>query len=226
MRRLGSAAILCVGLLFPTFSNAAVRRPAPMCRPRHPVLAATSRAEVYRVQDRFDSEGKYVGCVYGHRVVYLDFANSGGSSSPGVGFLDFTISGNLVAYVDTEGPSLVSFNATESHGVIVRDLRTGHLVHRVPSGRYPCVTDPKALEFTGEGPVMALVLAPGGAVAWISEVRENPICGVPIGEEHVHLLDTTGEDVLASGTGITGLALAGHVLYWSQDGQAHSAPVT
>jgi hypothetical protein len=223
MARIASVAALIVLLLLVPASSATEHRHPARCLPRHPVLAATSRAEVYKVHDRFDSQGSYVGCIYGNRVVYLDVANGGGSSSPGVGYANFTISGNLVAYTETEGPSLVSFNATESNGVIVRDLRTGRIVHRAPSGRYPCVTDPKALASGGEGPVTALVLSPTGAVAWISEVRENPICGVPIGEQHVHLLDGTGERVLASGAGIAALSLTGRTVYWTQGERAYSA---
>jgi hypothetical protein len=72
----------------------------------------------------------------------------------------------------------------------------------------------------GVGPAVAIVAKPDGAVAWIAETGEPT-------EYQVHAVDSSGSRTLASGKDIDSgsLALAGNTLYWTQNGQATSAPL-
>lgn len=108
--------------------------------------------------------------------------------------------------------------------VVVRNLATGKVAHRVPSGT-PAHPEPPRTEqggtFTdlGIGPIESLVVKKDGAVAWIVQAsREN-------GTYQVHALDMTSERVLAVGPEVEphSLALAGSTLYWTQDGKPMSA---
>lgn len=111
--------------------------------------------------------------------------------------------------------------STVPHGstywlVIVRNLRTGRVLHKVPTG----IAGPGTVEVLGDGFTTAIVVKPDGAVAWILESgASRPI------EYQVHAVDAKGERTLASGSGIepSSLALAGSTLYWTQDGQSFSA---
>lgn len=111
-----------------------------------------------------------------------------------------TLGGSVIAYekfvVVPEGRS--------DWMVIVLDLRTGRVLHRVASMG---------------GFVQSLVVRSDGSVAWI--VDEG---GMPE-ESKVVSVDTTGTHTLAAGVGIapTSLALAGRTLYWTQNGTPFSA---
>jgi len=101
--------------------------------------------------------------------------------------------------------------------VIVFDLRTGRVLHNVPTGT---LKSPRPGLF-GAGETTAIVVKPDGAVAWIVETGFKPK------EYEVHALDKSGGRVLAVGTDIVpkSLALAGNILYWAQGGKPFSAPL-
>lgn len=108
--------------------------------------------------------------------------------------------------------------AAESSGeawVVVRDLRTGRVLHNVPTG----TQSPPVPHFVGAGEATTIVVKRDGAVAWIVESK---CLG---GEYQVHALDEDGERVLASGRDIAprSLALVGSTLYWTQGGKPYSA---
>jgi hypothetical protein len=96
----------------------------------------------------------------------------------------------------------------------VLDLRSGRVLHRVPTG----VTDPPNPHFVGAGPTVAIVVKSDGSVAWILDTDQHE------NEFQVHALDKTGERVLATGSDIASesLALAGSALYWTQGGKPFS----
>jgi hypothetical protein len=99
--------------------------------------------------------------------------------------------------------------------VLVRDLRTGKVLHEVPTGT-PKVPKPGLV---GAGATTVIVVKPDGAVAWIMETEFMP------NEYEIHALDKAGSRMLASGADIapSSLALAGSTLYWTQAGKPFSA---
>jgi hypothetical protein len=105
-----------------------------------------------------------------------------------------TLGGSVVAYEEFDVP-------TEGQGdwlVLVRDLRTGRVLHRVASMG---------------GFVEDLVVRSDGSVAWIVDEGGKPE------ESKVVSVDKTGTHTLAAGVGIApmSLALAGSTLYWTQN---------
>lgn len=97
--------------------------------------------------------------------------------------------------------------------MVIRDLRTGRIVHRVPTGT-PTEPTPR---YVGLGSAVAIVVKSDGSAAWIVAPGTS--------EYQVHAVDKSGSRVLASGTNIDphSLALAGSTLYWRQGGKAESA---
>jgi hypothetical protein len=117
--------------------------------------------------------------------------------------------------------------------VIVRDLRTGRVLHDVPTGTPP-KPEPGSV---GVGNIVALVLKSNGSVAWIAEDSERS-AAAKAAYFDVYATDKSGTRLLASGTDIdpSSLALsagathlddyphtiAGNTLYWTQGGQSFS----
>jgi hypothetical protein len=122
-----------------------------------------------------------------------------------------TLAGPLVAYEDGSGGEI-----SNTYVVVVRNLRTGKVIRRVPTGT-PATPSPKLV---GIGPTTAIVAKPDGAVAWIAETGDPT-------EYQVYAVDATGSRTVASSTDIEpfSLALAGSTLYWTQNGQPASAPL-
>jgi hypothetical protein len=128
-----------------------------------------------------------------------------------------TLSGSVVAYEASEGdPTGADWI------VIVRDLHTGKVLHRLPTGT---PTNPNSEREPGSGrknegigPASAIVVKSDGAVAWIVQASEN-------GAYQVHAVDNTGSRVLADSAAIDpkSLALAGSTLYWIQGAKPMSA---
>jgi hypothetical protein len=108
--------------------------------------------------------------------------------------------------------------------VVVRDLSTGRVLHKVPTGS-PVKSNPYQ---AGVGPVVALVVKANGSVAWIAEDVER---SMNVGSSEVvpyfdvWEADKTGSRLLASGFDVdpSSLALAGSTLYWTQGGKPFSA---
>jgi hypothetical protein len=96
--------------------------------------------------------------------------------------------------------------------VFVRDLRSGKVLHEVPTGT-PNAPRPGLV---GAGFTSVIVVKSDGAVAWITEGAFT---------DEVHAVDRTGSRLLVSGPDIerSSLALAGSTLYWTQDGKPMSS---
>ncbi len=215
MRRMAISTILVLALLLATTSLSAARVPhaAPRCSPaRSHVLLANAQIELYstvEVIDMYHDKGVVIyGCAYGHRSYRLG-ADELCYGAPCGGPRREVLDGAFVAYEDGGGGQ-----ATNTYLVVVRNLRSGRVIHRLPTGT-PVTPKPS---WVGIGPTTAIEVRGDGAVAWIVET------GYPT-EYQVHAVDRTGSRVLASGADIgpSSLALAGSMLYWMQGGQPFSA---
>jgi hypothetical protein len=122
------------------------------------------------------------------------------------------LTGPIVAY---EAFSNGANGGYSSSHVLVRDLRNGRLLHRVPTGTSSTPT-PRQV---GIGLVVAIVVKSDGGMAWMLEVANE------LGKYQVHAVDKSGSRVIASGPEIdpSSLALAGSTLYWTQGGKPLSA---
>jgi hypothetical protein len=175
--------------------------------PRSHILAADAQAQAYLGRNPVGDLEIY-GCAYAHPHPYLlgDFVE--GSPSGAAGITHVSVGGPYVAYEDF-------FNSQQQLSrwiVIVRDLRTGRVVHRLPSGR-------SAPPDVGAGPVTDIALAADGSVAWIVATEQS---------YEVHIFDRSGERVVAQGAQIApaSLALTGHTLYWTSSGAAFLSSIT
>jgi hypothetical protein len=127
-----------------------------------------------------------------------------------------TLSGPVVAYEASSAIGGEGQAQAVSFMVVVRDLRSGRILHQVPTGTP--VSNPFAI---GVGRAVAIVLKTNAAVAWIAKAPPYE------GTYQVHALDSTGSRLLATGAEIapSSLALAGSTLYWTQGGEPMSAPL-
>jgi hypothetical protein len=147
------------------------------------------------------------------------------------------LAGSVVAYEEffttADRYTLEGEPVTTALRVIVRDLRTGRVLHDVPTGTPP-KPEPGSV---GVGNIVALVLKSNGSVAWIAEDSERS-AAAKAAYFDVYATDKSGTRLLASGTDIdpSSLALsagathlddyphtiAGNTLYWTQGGQSFS----
>lgn len=109
--------------------------------------------------------------------------------------------------------------------VVVRDLRSGRVLHKVPTGMSKAPSPghgsgEEGARVVGAGPTINLVVKSDGAVAWTVDTEEGP-------GRQVWAIDRSGKRLVAEGTNLDphSLALAGSTIYWTQDGQAFSAPL-
>jgi hypothetical protein len=218
MRRLVTSAICLSALLVAaSVSDASTHhKPSPKCPPAHSdVVAADTQAQVYEIHGRLSSEA--FGCSYRDKRSFElgEPAECGGSDEcPGVGFE--TLTGPIVAYEESYGEK---GGPVASNLVVVRDLRKGRVLHRVPTGTAQL---PRP-QVVGDGGVVAIVAKADGAVAWIVQTFYSSNSAPS--EYEVHAVDKTGNRLLASGAQINShsLALAGSTLYWTQGGKPMSA---
>ena len=185
--------------------------PVAKCPPAHAhVLRTNGQAVVYEIQEsgieHLETEHYIVhftgirGCVRGFRRSYKLGEQSEGQGSAGgessSGIQNEALGGTMVAFEESITGS--GLNGSNYHGtwiVVVRDLRTGKVIHKVPTGT-PTPPNP---HFAGTGPTTAIVVKNDGAVAWIARASE--------GGYQVHALDKTGGRLLASGADIEPYAL-------------------
>jgi hypothetical protein len=188
---------------------------AVSCPPQHGhvyVLKSDRQAVVY---EGLNAEKLYeaFGCARGQTHRYALGMTGGASSDGGAGLDRFRLAGPVVAYEE------YAFNAPEApvetatNVIFVRNLRTGRVLHRLPTGPS---TPPDKI---GRGPVSGLVVKSDGTVAWMTG-------GVVEGVETnvIHVVDRLGSRVVASGTGIdpNSLRLRGSTLSWMQNGTRSS----
>jgi hypothetical protein len=228
-------------LLMATGASAAhVRHMASTkCGPNSHVLLTDAQAQVYATQN-----GEVLnirGCANGQRrAFFIASCNRHEAGAACAEELHVTLAGAVVAYEEffttasrytREGEAV-----TSSWRVIVRDLRTGRVLHAVPTGT-PLKPEPR---YVGVGNIAALVLKSDGAVAWIAEDYERSATPRGTGAPYfdVYAVDKSGTRLLASGTDVdpSSLALsvgathlgdyphtiAGSTLYWTQGGKSCS----
>lgn len=145
--------------------------------------------------------------------------SSGGAAAQSFGGIGHEVlGGTMVAYEEFAGAANFEGLTEASWLVIVRDLRSGRLLHKVATG-----TRVKARAgFVGVGRAASIVVRSDGAVAWIAENYERS------GREkyfEVHAADKKGSRVLAAGTRIDlrSLRLTGSTVSWKQRGRTSSA---
>jgi hypothetical protein len=215
-RQVALALCSLVVLLSMTASEAtghSSRQSSPKCAQRQGgVVVADVGARVY---EAFPLNGDFLevyGCVNGSHHVVLLGEPASFSAVGGGGISDILLAGTAVAYEESLNVSCCS----KRLWVVVRDLRTGRVLHRVPTGMP--ITPMRG--YVGVGPVVSMVVKSDGAVAWIVEAED----GSPAMYQ-VHAVDRWGSRVLAAASDIgrTSLALAGGTLYWTQGGRAESA---
>lgn len=208
-------AIAMTALIFstPLSAKANDKAPTKCAVGRGHVMTANSQAVLYRAPEHFEHLIVY-GCTFEkHRSYQLGyFPDEGTCSSSGcIGVQHEVLAGSLVAY---EFFSIGGGGGTFL--VIVRDLRNGHVVYRVPTGT---PRPQNASSVVGAGSTVTIVLKTDGSVAWITERPHGEAT-----EYQVHALDKTGNRLLATGTDIDpqSLALAGSTLYWTQGDEPFS----
>jgi len=166
------------------------------------------------------------GCVDGHRrshAIGEPVECSAGSTS-GCGGIDReTLDDTMVAYEEISVSSEGNGGGSSSYLVIVRDLRTGRVLHRTPTGT---PLQPRS-DYVGVGNAVAIVVKSDGSVAWIADDYERSSgAGTPSETRYfdVEAVDSSGSRLLASGTNVdpSSLALAGNTLYWTQGGKPAS----
>jgi hypothetical protein len=219
-------------------SAAHARRKTPVkCVPGHSrQITANTQAQVYEatVPHGFPEYLGAWGCVYGHSHPYfLGPLPYGADSTEGGGGIEHEmLAGPVVAY----GEVSIEDGHTEWHAV-VRDLRTGRVLHRVPTGA-PLEPKPR---YVGVGSVVAIAVKSDGAVAWIADDDERSATAHGTGLPYfdVYAVDKSGTRLLAAGTEIDPSSLAlsvggsnigqgsltapGSTLYWTQGGKPASA---
>lgn len=210
MRRI---ACLTVGLLLIVL--AAKTNPAAAVRSRHAdkcvalhkrLIAVNTRAQVFAAP-AFLGNLKVYGCATGHAPFLIGrVPECAGSSGCNAVRLE-TLAGSTLAYEE-----LTTGLNEDVRFVIVRDLRSARVFHRVPSA---APKPPSA----GPGDVTAMVVKASGSAAWEVEVGSAPV------EYEVRAVDSTGTRRLALGLGVDphSLALGGNTVYWSEGGKPFSA---
>jgi len=129
--------------------------------PSGPIIAADTQVTVYRSLEPNISTGWIVNaCVdASRRKTRLGLAPGCGAPVC-LGVRREVLAGTVVAYE--------SFFTGEEEGrwyVAVRDLRSGRLIHHLPTG----TPLSRRLNFAGVGPIVDLVVKADGSVAWIAE---------------------------------------------------------
>ncbi len=215
MRLITSLVIVATFVITAAPAGAADHHPKSKCPPSagRPV-AASGEAEAYLGPERSDPERiVFYACAYGASRVYELGPTPYSTSSASGGVQHVVVAGTVVAYeterFSDEGETLLSARNL----VIVRELRNGRILHRVPTGP----SEPP--DRVGKGPATAVVVKSDGAVAWIVPT------GIAPSTYEVRAVDKAGERLLAAGTDIgpTSLAVAGTTVYWTQEGRPMSA---
>jgi hypothetical protein len=203
--------------------------------PHSRTLLLDAQARVYNAPDPEQPEQHEVfACAHGHRSyelatveVYEEIVGpceAGCAPVPGT----VALGGAMVAYPVDEEPSSKYGNCFcgEWH-VVVRNLRTGRFVRRLVTGGSKLTPDtspyltPEPGDYVGVGPAVDIVVKSDGSVAWIAKSRGFD--HMPAGYE-VHVADGHGSRVVAFSPRIepSSLALAGSIVYWTQEGKPMS----
>jgi hypothetical protein len=194
----------------------------PCPRHRYRLLTADKVAQVYVGEVLADTEGfgfpAVFGCTYTHRRSYElgKLPPSEGHAVAG-GISSIALGGPMVAFED-EGVSGTIEESAERHYIVVRDLRNGHTVHRVPNG-VPEVEIPLDV---GVGVTQVIVVKGDGSVAWTAH---DDMRSKGRGYYDLEVLDAKGYRLVASGFTVspTSLQLHGSTLSWLDAGVHRTA---
>jgi hypothetical protein len=210
MWRIGILAVSSVAVLATASANAASSHHSapPRCPLGHAhQIAANAQAQLF---EGAQPAGIGVfGCTYGSRRFYLLGNIASFSSQGGGGIEQEKLFGPLAAYEAVrviESPQ----EPTEKRLIIVRDLRNGRIVHRVPTGTP-----------LGNAPyVIAMVVkTSNGDTAWI--------VGVDVNTYRLNLITKRTRRVLGSGPiNPSSLKIRGSKLYWMEAGTTMSVPLS
>lgn len=233
---------VAMGLIFvlPATARTHTRMSSPLCSPTHSrIIAADLQAQVYAVRFEKSNEWEYRACAYGHRgSTEVGAAPSGCNWNACRAMMRFALVGAMVAYEE----QIVPIGRDEQPGnfdgewyIEVRNLQTGKLIHRTPTGT---PLRPKR-HYIGVGNIISMVLKPDGSAAWIAEDFERSGSAKPITTYlDIGAVDKSGTRLLASGTTIDPSSLSlsvgsvgntyapdttGHTVFWSEGGQSRSA---
>jgi len=186
----------------------ASHKASPKCPPAHEeVIAADPQAVIYKTPESEERLLNISACAYSHRPYVLGRKAAFGPGGGG-GIQDETLAGPIVAYEESH----LFEGGRDEYVIVVRDLRIGRVIHKVPTAETRFPGD------VGNGGATDLVVKSDGAIAWIVETANEPTT------TEVHAIDRTGSRLLASGAAIDphSLALAGSTLYWTQGGKPAS----
>ena len=201
----------------PAYAASRDKRHAQCPPVRSGLITADAKAQVYTRPVHGEPE-VFFACAYGSKHTYnLGTGPPNISSQGGSQNTHFTLDGAMLAYESFWFTSYPKPGALQCEQyVVVRDLRTGRMLHQVPTG----TGSPLSLCF---GPIATLVVKSDGAVAWIAESDKEPYEPPVLCE--VYAVDDTGSRLLASSAEINpySLALGGNTLYWTQGGKPMSA---
>jgi hypothetical protein len=231
MRRIAATLVPILGMAL-LVSSAYASRPRAKARSACPpadslgVVISDQQAQLYKVLLRtpfegggFETSTVIRGCAYGQRRSYPFGAIGvecipGGESGCG-GTEHVSLVGTMLGYAQLSTSSNGQGQGTGEWFVVVRDLRSGRVLHKLPTG----ARESPEPHYIGTGPAVAVVLKRDGAVAWITENYERTAGGQTFFE--VHAADRSGTRLLASGSNIdpSSLALGAGTLYWLQGGQ-------
>ncbi len=125
---------------------------------------------------------RLIGCAYGRTRSYVLGIPPVGGPTGSVAALMFTLAGSVVAFEKVDDTELHP-GSREEDELVVRDLRGGKTLHRLPTGTS---TTPPEHGDVGIGGATAIVLKSDGAVAWIVAVRGTNT------EYQIHVADATG----------------------------------
>jgi hypothetical protein len=214
--------------LVPSSAYASTQARNRGCPPaRSHVVLSTKRAFVYKATEYTTESEETVGggheryrvpftairgCAAGHRRTYelgTPEVGYGSTSSSFAGIKRFALGGTMVAYEESLGGCQLDQTQCEAKWfVVVRNLVTGSVVHRVPTG----TAQPPDPSFVGAGEALQIVVKSDGSVAWIA-----------LQEEQLHVLDREGSRVLASGVEPGSLKIEAAQLSWRVEGKLASA---
>jgi hypothetical protein len=190
------------------------------------IVRSNTSAVVYR---RTETIGNFRGPVLwactrpAGRAVQIG-PNEECSSSPQEGECfgagNLALAGTIVAYSFTESGSTSTGPGLEQDWVLARDLRSGKLLFKVPSGT-PVAPEPGQV---GVGSVYGVEALANGTVAWLvkdEEIRCEEFQPCP--RWQIHVRSRTGQKIIAHGVIRPGsLRLHGPTLTWKQSGRRRS----
>ncbi len=139
------------------------------------------------------------------------------------------LAGTIVAYAESYGEDgkYEPCYCGNWH-VVVRNLRTGHIIHRRVTGGTKLAPTSKPYEtpepgdYVGVGPAVDIDVRPNGSVAWIA--KNFGYDGMQAGYE-VHVVDSHGGRILAHSPHIAphSLKITGNKIQWGEDGVTMSS---